>query len=199
VSKNKNKVSIFIELYMLFFKLGCFSFGGGYAAVPLIEREVVEEKKWMEKEQIVDIFAVAQALPGAIALNAAGFIGYTVAGLSGSIISIIGNLTPSVGIVLTLSILFSKVSDNPIVQSAFQGIRPAIIGLIAYAAYKIAKTSLVDVTTVIIMILAFVASTFFNIAPIPLIVFGAVAGIVVKQVKCVLAKKDISEGKDGEQ
>lgn len=118
--------------------------------IPLIEREVVEKKRWVEKEKIVDIFAVAESLPGATALNTSAFVGYSVAGIPGAIFALLGNMTPSIIIVLTLSILFIKFSTYTAVKAAFKGIYPVIVGLIAYASYKIGKTAIKDRTGVII-------------------------------------------------
>ena len=131
---SKDKLKLLSQIYISFLKLGSMSFGGGYAMIPLIEREAVEEKKWVEKEKLVDVFAVSESLPGAIALNSSAFVGYTVAGTPGAVAALAGNLTPSVIIVLTLSVLFARYSDNPVVSSAFSGIYPVITGLILYAA-----------------------------------------------------------------
>ena len=190
------KIKFLAEIYITFFKLGSFSFGGGYAMIPLIEREIVYEKKWVEKEKIVDIFAVSESLPGAIALNSSAFVGYSIAGIPGAITALLGNLTPSVIIVLTFSILFMKFSTNTLVQSVFMGIRPAIIGLILYAVYKIGKTAVVDLAGVIIMIAAFGSTMFLHVSPIPVIIFGAAAGIAIKCIKTALdIKKKLNEGK----
>ena len=179
----KNKKPLLLDIYITFLKLGAFSFGGGYAMIPLIEREVVVNKKWIDKEKIVDIFAVVESLPGAVALNSSAFVGYTVAGIPGAVAAMLGNLTPSVIIVLLLSILISSVGSNPSISAIFNGIRPAIVGLIAYAAYRIGRTAIKDYITVIIMIMAFMGAVFFKIPPIPLIVFGAICGIVVKSIQ----------------
>jgi len=160
--------------------------------IPLIEREVVEEKKWIDREKIIDIFAVAESMPGAIALNSSGFVGYSINGIAGSVAALLGNLTPPVLIVLTLSVLFSTFSSNPIVQRAFLGIRPAIIGLISYAAYKIGKTAIKDFKCLIIMIVAFCAVLFFHIHPVLMILFGAAAGIILTSIGNVVHFKNIN-------
>ncbi len=186
--EKKSKSLLLLEIFTTFFKLGCFSFGGGYAMIPLIEREVVEGKKWIGKEKVIDIFAVAESLPGAIALNSSAFVGYSVAGIPGAIAALLGNLTPSVIIVLSLSVLLKQFNNNIYVQKAFLGIRPAIIGLIAYAGYKIGKTAIKDIFGIIVMIIAFIGALFFNIPPIPLIVFGAVVGISYITISNVFVK-----------
>lgn len=191
--EKKAKLSLYLDIYKTFFKLGCFSFGGGYAMLSLIEREVVGEKKWVDKEKIVDIFAVAGSLPGAIALNASAFAGYSIAKVPGAIVALLGNLTPSVMIVLTLAILMQEFGENVYVQAAFNGIRPAIIGLIAYAAFKIAKTAIKDYICAIIAVIVFISATFFHIPPIPLIVFGAIAGITITLTKASIRNKKEEE------
>lgn len=194
-----NNLSKLIEIYSVFFKLGSISFGGGYAMIPLIEREVVEEKKWLDKERVIDIFAVAESLPGAIGINSSALVGFSVKGIPGALAATLGNITPSVIIVLILSILFVEFSTYAVVQSAFNGIRPAIIGLISYAAYKIGKTAIKDFTCIVIMILAFCAIMFFKVHPIIIIVSGAICGLSIVSVKAALAagqefKRDKKEG-----
>ncbi|MCG8500515.1 MAG: chromate transporter [Firmicutes bacterium] len=183
MSEKKSKLAIIFELYTTFFKLGLFCFGGGYAAVPLFEREIVEEKKWIGKEKIIDIFAVAQSLPGAIALNSAAFVGYSVAGLPGAIAALLGNLTPSTIIMLILSMLFSQFNENLYVQKAFNGIRPIIVGLITYAAFKIGKTAIKDIYCALIAIIAFVLAVVFHVSVIFIILGGIAAGILLTLYK----------------
>jgi chromate transporter len=180
--KNEN-VKILFEIYVSFLKLGCVGFGGGYSMIPLIEREVVEEKDWVDKEKIVDIFAIAESLPGATALNTSAFVGYSVAGIPGALAALLGNMTPSIIIVLGLSVLFVKFSSYPAVKSAFRGIYPVIVGLISYAAYKIGKTAIKDLTGFLIALLAFCGALFLNLGPIPLIISGAIAGLIIKSAR----------------
>lgn len=187
-----------LEIYISFFKLGCFSFGGGYSMIPLIEHEVVENKKWVDKEKIVDIFAVSESLPGAIALNSSAFVGYSVARIPGSLIALLGNMTPSVLIILTLSILFEQISSYPVVQSAFRGVYPTIVGLILYAAYKIGKTALKDTICVVIMLLAFAATMFFHFLPVYVIICGAVVGIGITMLRSLGNVKNIEEATEKE-
>ena len=111
----KSKLRLLAEIYFTFLKLGSVSFGGGYAMISLIEREIVNEKKWVEKEKIIDIFAVSESLPGAIALNSSAFVGFSIAGIPGAIAALLGNLTSPVIIVLTLMIIFANIKDYPVV------------------------------------------------------------------------------------
>ncbi|HEY8500708.1 MAG TPA: chromate transporter [Clostridia bacterium] len=184
----KNRLRLLADIYFTFLKLGSVSFGGGYAMLSLIEREVVKEKKWVDKEKIIDIFAVSESLPGAIALNSSAFVGYSIAGIPGAVAALLGNLTSPVIIVLTLMIIFANIKDYPAVQSAFRGIFPTIAGLILYAAYKIGKTAVIDYSTAIIVIASFCAAVFLNVAPIPLIISGAVIGISLMCIRNVFRK-----------
>ncbi|MDF2523042.1 MAG: Chromate transporter [Clostridiales bacterium] len=193
---NKDKIKLLFEIFITFFKLGSVSFGGGYSMIPLIEREAVEEKKWMDKEKIIDIFAVAESLPGAIALNSSAFVGYSVAGIPGALAALLGNMTPSVVIVLTLTSLFSKVSTYPVVKEAFRGIYPAIVGLISFAAYKIGKTAIKDVICIIIAIIAFSLIMFLNFDPVIVIIFGAAAGLVLTFIKHVINLRSVPKSAD---
>ena len=188
----KNRWSRLFEIYYTFFKLGTISFGGGYAAICLIENEVVEIKGWIDREKIIDIFAVAGMLPGAMGINSSALVGYYVAGIPGALAAALGNLTPSLIIVLTLSMLFAKFSSNSYIQAAFKGIRPAIIALIAYAAYKIGKTALKDSICIVIMVMSFCGIMFLNLHPIILIISGAIAGVAIVSIRHqTYAKKNL--------
>ncbi len=167
------------EIYLTFLKLGSVSFGGGYAIISLIEHEVVHKKKWIDKEKIVDIFAVAQSLPGAIALNASAFVGYSIAGIPGAVFALFGNLTPSVLIMFSLSVLFLKYKENSHVLNAFSGIRPVVVGLIIYAAYRIGKISIKDSFSALLAAVALILVLFFNTSVITVIIGGIVSGLLL--------------------
>lgn len=185
------KMKILFEIYITFLKLGSMSFGGGYAMLSLMEREVVEEKKWVDKEKIVDIFAVAESLPGAIALNSSAFVGFSIAGISGAVTALVGNLSSPVAIVLALSLIYNQIKDLPVVVSAFTGIYPAIVGLILYAAYKIGKTAIKDSAGIVISLAAFSLATFLHQPPIPLILSGALSGLALKDVFTGIRQKNL--------
>lgn len=188
------------EIFICFFKLGSISFGGGYSIIPLMEREITEKKKWVDSEKIVDIFAVSESLPGAVALNSSAFVGYSIAGTPGTIAALLGNMTPSIIIVLSLSLVLDKVSGNPYVLSIFKGITPAIVGLISYAALKIGKTATVDWLCVLFILASFAAMTFLHMDPITVIVTGALLGIALTLFKPLqnLKNKMLFKSKKGE-
>jgi chromate transporter len=176
------------DLFLVFFKIGAFSFGGGYAMMPVIEREVVDHKQWIASEQITDIFAVTGCLPGAIGINAAAFIGYKLRGIPGAIIAVCGNLLPPGIIVLVLSMLLLKDKNNPLFAAAFSGIRPTVVGFILWAAYKTGKTSLQNRCAKILCLVAALVCILVAEATIPVILAGGIIGYVLQVViKCEFA------------
>ncbi len=178
-----------MQLFWTFLKIGPITFGGGYAMIPLIEREVVEKRKWVDMEEIAEIFALAGTAPGAIAVNAATFIGHKIAGIRGAIVAMIGVLLPTFLIVLILNLIFLSIKGNPHVDAAFQGIRAAVVALIAYAAIKVAKTSILDVSTLILMVSMVVMMVVFHWHPILVIVSGALLGIFIVKIKELFSMK----------
>ena len=120
-------MKIIIQLFWAFFKIGAFTFGSGYAMIPMIEKEVVDRKKWFDKEEFYDQFALASSAPGPFALNTAVFVGYKLAGWWGALVAVLGAVIPSFVIILVIAIYLTEFSDNPYVIAAFKGIRPAVI------------------------------------------------------------------------
>ena len=181
VETMKEEWKVFFQLFWIFFKMGPVTFGGGYAMIPLIEKEVVEKRKWLKSEEVTDVFALSQAVPGAVAINSATFIGRRIGGIKGSIAAMLGISLPTFFIVLTLGILYFFFQDNPKIEAAFLAIRASVVALIAYAAIKIGKAAIIDKSTLGIMIVG-VALLFF-IHPIFVILLGALTGIVCSLIK----------------
>ncbi|WP_273130214.1 chromate transporter [Metabacillus sp. HB246100] len=179
----KNEWKLLMEIFFSFLKIGPVTFGGGYAMIPLIEREVVSRKKWVKVEDVTDVFAVAGSVPGAIAINSATFIGYRIAGIKGAIAAMLGVMLPTFFIVILLSISFLMFKDNPKIEAAFEGIRPAIVALIAVAAFKIGKSAIIDRTTFMTAGVTVLLLFVLNVHPILTIVCGATVGIVLVKVK----------------
>ncbi|HHV17971.1 MAG TPA: chromate transporter [Thermoanaerobacterales bacterium] len=177
--KSKSQLKLLLEIFTVFFKIGSFTFGGGFAMIPLIEKEVVENKKWVAEEEVVDVFAVAQSMPGAIAINSATFIGYKISGKIGAIIATTGVVLPSFLIITLIAIFFSRFQDAVVVKSVFSGIRPAIVGLISTAAIKVAKASIVDKTGIMLAILSIVLVVILDIQAVFIILGGAAVGLTV--------------------
>lgn len=172
-----------LKLFITFFKIGLFTIGGGYAMIPLIERDVVERNRWVSKEEFLDILAVAQAAPGVFAVNISIFIGYKLRGVWGSIVAAIGNVLPSVLIILAIAFFFSNFSDNRVVNNIFMGLRPAVVALIAAPVFSVAKSARIGWTNVWIPVLSALLIVCFGVSPIYIIMVAVVAGILWGRVK----------------
>jgi chromate transporter len=177
---------LLFQIFTTFLKIGPVTFGGGYAMIPLIEREVVEKRKWVRANDIADIFAVSESVPGAIAINSAMFVGYRIAGFLGAMAAMTGIMLPTFCIVVLLSIFFLRVQDNPNVEAAFVSIRATIVALITYAAYKIGKTAMVDKTTLGLIVITVMILLFVHIHPILLILGGGLLGIALVHLRNAL-------------
>lgn len=190
---DSNNVKELKEIFVTFFKIGLFTFGGGYAMIPLIEKEIVEKKNWVEKEEITDILAVAQSIPGAVAINTATFIGFKTFGKKGALAATLGVILPSFVIISIIASFFNTFGDNQVVKSAFAGIRPAVVALIAFAVIKIGKSSAKDKTGLILAVIALVLVVVFNIHAILVIIGGAIFGLMVYKFWPSKAKEILSE------
>lgn len=165
------------------------TFGGGYAMITLIEREVVNKRKWIKKEDILDVFTIAQTVPGAVAINSAIFIGYRVAGLLGAIFALTGIILPTLIIVIGVSFTYYFFHENPIVKAAFNGIGAAVIALIVHAGFVVARTAIVDVITLLIALISIVVLLALKLNPILVIIGGFGIGMIISNVKKVRENK----------
>ena len=138
---------IYLQLFWSFFQVGALSFGGGYAALPLIQEQVIEKNDWLTNTEYIDVLTISQMTPGPIALNASTFVGTKVAGIPGSIFATLGCITPSVIIVLVLAIFYYKYKGLSLVQGVIKGLRPAVVALIASAGLSILLTALFNKDT----------------------------------------------------
>lgn len=168
-----------LKLFWIFFKIGAFTFGGGYAMIPLIEREMVEKQKWISGDEFIDMFTVAESVPGAIAINTSTFIGYKVAGFWGAIVAVFGVALPSFLIITIIAAVFSQFQDLPLVKAAFEGIRAAVVALITVSGIKIAKSAIKNKIDMLITLVAFVLLVFVDVHAIVLIILGAIAGLLM--------------------
>lgn len=175
----ESKWHLIWKVFVAFFLISPVTFGGGYAMIPLLEKAVTEKNRWIKKEDIADVLAIAQTVPGSIAVNTASFIGYRLAGVIGAFAATLGIIAPTFFIVLILAVLFLGFQHNPIVQAAFLGIRPTIVALILFAGIKIGKTAVIDKKTLILTIASLLVFLFITIQPILVLLFGAVAGIIL--------------------
>ncbi|MBR1566994.1 MAG: chromate transporter [Oscillospiraceae bacterium] len=166
-------------LFLAFARVGVMTFGGGYAMIPILEREIVDRHGWATEEELMDYYAVGQCTPGVIAVNTATFIGYKVAGTIGGIVATLGVVFPSLVIITLIAGILTSFADVPAVKSAFAGIRVCVCVLIFNAVLKLWKKAVVDKATLVLFLGVFLLSVFFDISPIVFVVLCAVAGIVL--------------------
>ena len=182
---NKGDYSYMKELFDLFWtfcKIGAHTFGGGYAMLPLIQREIVENKKWSTEREILDYYAVGQCTPGIIAVNTATFIGFKLKGIIGGIVATLGVVFPSLIIILIIASFLQSFADLSIVQSAFAGIRVAVVALIITTVIKLLKSSIKDYLGVIIAIIAFIISAFIGLSPVYVVIAAGLTGFISKSI-----------------
>lgn len=177
-----------LKLFISFFKIGLFTFGGGYAMIPLIEKEIIEERKWISKDELLEIISISQMTPGTIAINAATFVGKKMGGVMGAIMGTCGVTFPSLIIITLISIFFSQNFDNPFVQKIFYGLRAGISAMILISVIKLFKNGIKDKWGIIIFILTGIALLFSLLSPIQLILlfgigFIALHYLALKKIK----------------
>ena len=168
-----------LSLFLSFAKIGVMTFGGGYAMIPILEREIVENRKWASSEELMDYYAVGQCTPGVIAVNTATFIGYKVAGLAGGVVATLGVVFPSVVIICLIAGILTNFADIPAVKSAFAAIRVCVCVLIFNAVVKLWKGAVKDKAGLVLFLIVFVLSLFFDISPVIFVLFCALAGLVL--------------------
>lgn len=172
-----------LKLFTTFFKLGLFTIGGGYVMIPLIEREVVDKYHWIEKRDFVDLLAIAQSSPGVLAVNMSIFIGYKLRGVRGSVAAAVGNVLPSVVIILLIALFFSRFREYEVVNNVFMGIRPAVVALIASPVFSVAKSAKIGWTNVWIPVLSALLIVAFGVSPVYIILIAGVGGYLWGRVK----------------
>lgn len=172
------KMKRIFSLFWVFFRIGAFTFGGGYAMIPLISEETVNKKKWISESDILDIIAIAESTPGPVAINSATFVGYRVAGFWGAFAATLGVVTPSFVIILIISYILNEFKELKAVQYAFNGIRAGVLALIIKALLKMYKQCPKGAFYYVIMALCFVAVAFLNIPVIYCIIGCAALGLI---------------------
>lgn len=172
-------IGLLAKIFITFFKIGLFSFGGGYAMLPLIQQEVTSTNQWVSVKEFIDIVAISQVTPGPIAINSATYIGYKTAGIFGSALATLGVVAPSIIIMVIICRFFFKFKNNKYVENAFLGLRPAVVGLVAAAALLVTKGSFIDYKSIIIFAAAFIASYKFKADPILMTVVAGIIGFLL--------------------
>ena len=166
------------ELFAIFFKMGSFTFGGGYAMLPIIQEEIVKKRKWATDEEILDYYAIGQSTPGIIAVNTATFIGYNQKGIIGGIVATLGIVSPSIILITIIATFFTNFQDYVLVQHAFGGIRVVVAALIFNTVLKMYKDSVKDWVGILLFISSFLLLVFLDITPIIVIITSAIIGII---------------------
>lgn len=173
-------MNIYIDLFITFARVGALTFGGGMAMLPILEREIVDNKHWAELEELTDYYAIGQCTPGIIAVNTATFIGQKQKGISGGIIATLGLVFPSLVIITAIAAVLTNFAEIKAVQDAFAGIRVCVCALILNSVIKLAKSSIVDVWTLGIFIAVLAGMIIFKPSPVVFVIFAAVCGLIVK-------------------
>lgn len=171
-------MNIYLSAFLSFLKIGSFTIGGGYAMIPLIEKEVVGDKHWLTKEDFLDILALAQSSPGILAVNVSIFVGYRLKGIRGSIVTALGTILPSFLIILLIAIFFESYKNNVWVEAVFKGIRPAVVALIAVPVFNLAKSAKLNYTTFFIPVISAVLIWLLGVSPIWIILSAAIGGFL---------------------
>jgi len=179
---------IFLKMFIAFFKIGAFTFGGGYAMIPLIQAEVVDKNGWLTDEEFIDTIAIAQSAPGAIAVNSSVFVGYKIKKTVGALTCMFAVILPPFFVILFIATFFDKFKNNEIMEKVFLGIRPAVVGLIASAVYKIGKSMNLNKEALIIPALTLGLVVILGVSPVVIILSSGIGGVVVFKVKELINK-----------
>lgn len=183
-------LNLYLDLFLTFAKVGVCTFGGGYAMLPMLQREVVEKNHWATEEELADYYAIGQCTPGIIAVNTATFIGYRQAGIIGGIFATLGVVFPSLVIITVIAAFLTNFAELKVIQYAFEGIRVCVCVLILNAVQKLWKKSVIDSPTTVIFLAVFLVSAglavaqsfypeLFSVSPIVYVVAAGVAGVVL--------------------
>lgn len=168
-----------IQLFTAWFKMGLFTFGGGYAMLPMIQREVINKYHWASEEEIMDYYAVGQCTPGVIAVNTATFVGYKVKGILGGIAATLGVISPSIIIIFLIASLINNFSQLEVVQHALNGIKVAVCVLMFVAVEKLIKGAIKDKISFAFALVAFLLAYFTNISTVLIVICAGVIGYVL--------------------
>ena len=198
------KLKMLLTLFLTFFKIGLFTFGGGYAMIALFEREFVENKKWLTNDEFLDVVAIAESTPGPIAVNSATYVGYKMGGVLGSIFATLGVVLPSFIIIFAISFIFDAFLSFAWVQYAFRGIQAGVCFIILSAGLKMLKGLKKNPINVIVLVLTIIALVGFSLFAISfssifLILIGGVIGLVVYFIGVIKEKKNKAKQDDAKQ
>lgn len=167
-----------LEMFIIFFRMGAFTFGGGYAMLPIIQEEIVHKRKWATDEEIIDYYAIGQCTPGIIAINTGTFIGYERRGIPGAIAATLGLVTPSLIFISIIAKFFKAFQDYEMVQYAFNGIQVAVVALITITVMNMFRQSVKDIYGVLLFLAGFIIISLLKLSPIIVVLLAALVGIL---------------------
>lgn len=187
--RTEEKVSYW-QIFLEFFKIGLFTFGGGMAMLPVIERVCVDEKKWLDEEELLDCFSLAQAVPGVVAVSSSSYVGRRLHGIGGAVTAAFAVILPSLIVISVLALFLRNIGENPYIAGAFRAIKASVCGLIIASCIKLAGGALKDVFGWIVGAVSFAAVVIFDVSAVFVIIGGAAAGILVYFRKKKLKEKN---------
>lgn len=195
-----DKIKNLFNLYFSFAKIGTFTIGGGLAMMPMMQSELIEKRKWITDEELIDYYAVGQSTPGIVAVNVATFVGYKQMGIIGGIFATLGMVTPSLVIIMILASLINSINDFPIIQKALKGINVAVAALLTSTIINFMKKTIKKFTNAIFMMISFLLVFVFKLPSFWIILFALLIGVVLtyKEKKKVAAVEEDSKIIDGE-
>lgn len=176
-------MNAYLELFLTFARIGVCTFGGGYAMLPILQREIVDKRGWATDTELMDYYAIGQCTPGVIAVNTSTFIGYKTHGIRGAVCATAGMIFPSLVIITIIAAFIQQFAHLEIVQHAFSGIRIAVCALVLQSVWKMAKNGVVDVLTAAILLITFALVAFCGLSPVAAVMIAAVAGIAAGLIR----------------
>ena len=181
------------QLFSTFFKIGAFTLGGGYAMLSMVEKAVVDQKKWISSDEFWDLIAIVQSLPGVFAVNTALYVGHKIAGKRGAVAAMLGAITPSIVIILLLATIFREYRDLPVVERVFKGIRPCVVALILAPSLRMIKSAKITWKTAIIPIATVALIWWFKVSPAWVILAAIVGSLIYALIINKKAKQKEAE------
>ncbi|MCG8542184.1 MAG: chromate transporter [Clostridia bacterium] len=172
-------MELILDIFLSFLKIGGFSFGGGYAMIPFIEKEIVNSHGWLSNTEFIDIIAIAEMTPGPIAVNSSTFVGYKIVGFGGAVAGTVGVILVSLILLIASGKYLESIKDSKALRNVFAGVRPAVLGLIVSAAISVGKTALVDYKSFIIGFVVLFSILKFKIHPILCVFMAGLIGFIV--------------------
>jgi chromate transporter len=176
-------MSLYWEIFYTFAKIGLFTIGGGYAMLPLIQKEMVDKKKWISQGEFIDLLALSQSVPGILAVNISVATGYKLKKIKGSFVAALGAILPSFLIILVIAVFFHSFQENPYINKMFKAIRPAVVALIVVPVFTTAKAIGINAKTVIIPAASAFLIWFWGVSPVYIVLIAVVGGMIYGRIK----------------